>query len=371
MLQCVANQTGLNQKDAETPLANSEASLGSSSFVDDVRPYLFSWLDQGLKTALLTLINVEGSSPRGVGSQMLVNQNGESVGLLSGGCVEAALVSEALETLDHHQWKLIRYGRDSDYFDIQLPCGSGIDVLITPIEPSDWVSELARLTEQRQPVALNLDLSEQSFSLSPVSEDDYYPKNHRGSQFTRAQVESDLTSFSKVFLPKHRILAVGQGAVFDFFTVLSQSFDVELFACSSRFTDDELTPIDRNGVDSTGVDRNGVLHTQYLSMKSPKSFDASLLDPFSTLVLLSHDHDWDIPILKAALKTQVAHIAALGSKSTHQQRLALLDMDGVSVEDQTRVKGPAGIDIGGKTPPEIALSVLSEIVAMKNHRHLS
>ncbi|GLQ32306.1 XdhC family protein [Litoribrevibacter albus] len=358
MLQFVANQSGLNQKESAIPSESSCSSSGVSSFVDDIRPTLFSWLNQGLKTALLTLINVEGSSPRGVGSQMLVNEKGASVGLLSGGCVESALVSEALETLKSKQWKLIRYGRDSDYFDVQLPCGSGIDVLITPIESSHWIDDLTRFTVQREPIALNFDLKVKTFSLAPVSEADYYPKNHRGNQFTRAQVESDLTSFSKVYLPKHRILSVGQGAVFDFFIALSQSFDIELFACSSRFKEGQQS--ERN--------TSEVVHTQFLNMKSPKSFDASLLDRFSTLVLLSHDHDWDIPILKAALKTPVAHIAALGSKSTHQQRLALLAMDGVSIEDQARVKGPAGINIGGKTPPEIALSVLSEVVAYKNQQ---
>lgn len=359
MLQVVANSKESDQKRAEVSSGNRTAA--SDSFVDDIRPFLFSWLKQGLKTALLTLVNVEGSSPRGVGSQMLVNEQGESVGLLSGGCVEAALVNEALESLNGSRWTLIRYGRDSDYFDIQLPCGSGIDVLITPIEPSDWTAELAQLTEQREPVALNLDLNAQSFSLAAVSEEDYSPKNHRGSQLTRAQVESELSMFSKVYLPKHRIVAIGQGAVFDFFIALSQSFDIELLACSSRVTDSE------KGADYG----DGIGHTRYLCMTSPTSFDAGLLDRFSTLVLLSHDHDWDIPILRAALKTPVSHVAALGSKSTHQQRLALLDLDGVSVEDQARVKGPAGIHIGGKTPPEIALSVLSEIVAMKNHRHLS
>ena len=106
--------------------------------------------------------------------------------------------------------------------------------------------------------------------------------------------------------------------------------------------------------------------TEYIRLTSPGRFDAAGLDQYSAMVLLSHDHDWDIPILIETLKTQVAHIAVLGSRATHKQRLSLLEAEGVSKEDLARVKGPAGLDIGGNTPPEIALSILAEIVAQKN-----
>ncbi len=324
------------------------------AFVDDVRPYLFSWLDQGLKVALVTLVNVEGSSPRGVGSQMLVNEQGDSVGLISGGCVEAALVEEALTALTSNQWTLLRYGKDSDFFDIQLPCGSGIDVLITPVDArSDWVAKLHRHSQQRQTVTMRFDLTNKRVSLDVPVGDETPVSSRKGNQLTRAEVESELTRFSKAFQPKHRVVVIGQGAVFEYFVQLSQSFDLELVACSPSYRDTDLALRARSSI-------------QYVAMKSPKNFDAELLDQHSSLVMLSHDHDWDTDILKAALNTQVSFISALGSKATHQQRLALLEMSGVSSENQARVKGPAGLDIGGNTPPEIALSVLSEIIAIKN-----
>ena len=90
-----------------------------------------------------------------------------------------------------------------------------------------------------------------------------------------------------------------------------------------------------------------------------------LLDAYSSLVILSHDHQWDVPVLTQALSSDVSYISALGSQATHQQRLRLLAEAGVSVENRARVKGPAGLNIGGQTPPEIALSIWAELISKK------
>jgi len=323
------------------------SSISFNSFVDDVREQMLFWQQQGLKTALLTLVNVEGSSPRTIGSQMLVNESGQSVGMLSGGCVESALVEAAVLAIQSGQWQLIRYGLDSDYFDIKLPCGSGIDVLISPVDNGEWLSQLATLTEGRQPFTLKLDIEHQSVEIdSSIKANVASEKKH---QWSRQQVEQQLKVFSKIYVPRQRVFAVGQGAIFDAFLNLSAALDMERRIYSSTLPNDFKSQ-----------------DTEYIRLTSPARFDAAGLDEYSAMVLLSHDHDWDIPILIETLKTQVAHIAVLGSRETHKQRLSLLEAEGVSKEDLARVKGPAGLDIGGNTPPEIALSILAEIVAQKN-----
>lgn len=320
---------------------------GVGGFVDDVREQMLLWHQQGLKTALLTLVNVEGSSPRTIGSQMLVNEAGQSVGMLSGGCVESALVETAVLAIQSGQWQLIRYGLDSDYFDIKLPCGSGIDVLISPVDDGAWLSELATLTENRQPFTLLLDIEHQSFEIDSNAE--IKTVSIRSNQWSRQEVEQQLATFTKTYVPRQRLFAVGQGAIFDAFLNLSAALDMERRVFSSTLPNDFKSQ-----------------DTEYIRLTSPGRFDAAGLDQYSAMVLLSHDHDWDIPILIETLKTQVTHIAVLGSRATHKQRLSLLEAEGVSKEDLARVKGPAGLDIGGNTPPEIALSILAEIVAQKN-----
>lgn len=313
-------------------------------FVDDIRPTLQKWLCAGHKVALLTLVNVEGSSPRKIGSQMLVNEKGEFVGLLSGGCVEAALVLEAQNCLTSKKWQLIRYGRESDFFDIQLPCGSGIDVLIVPLNASNIdakeVSKLANSVHNRSPITVKYDLQTHTLSClgletpsATMSTETTDFASNLPLQSNRVSVESELTCFTRTYTPRHQLMVFGDGAVFDCFKMLAQTFDFDL---------------------------------RFLSVSQYQQ--ARVLDQWSSLVLLSHDHDWDIKILKQALPTEVPYIAALGSRKTHAQRLELLEFEGISEKDRQRVKGPAGINIGGNTPPEIALSVLAEVIAFRNQQ---
>lgn len=317
--------------------------LITTLFVDDIRPTLQQWLSASDQVALLTLVNVEGSSPRKVGSQMLVNHDGDSVGLLSGGCVEAALVLEAQRCLASQQWRLMRYGRESDFFDIQLPCGSGIDVLIVPlnspsIDPKE-VDQLASSIGTRSPIHVEYHLKHQT--LRCLSAHDASSKNaitktrdftsDAQPHSTRHHLATELSCFSRNYSPRHKVMVFGEGAVFEAFKILAQSFDFEL----------HCLPVH-----------------QYSQ--------AHGLDQWSSLVVLSHDHEWDLKILQSALATDVPYIAALGSRKTHAQRLELLQQAGVSEHDQQRVKGPAGINIGGNTPPEIALSILAEMIAFRN-----
>ena len=316
--------------------------ISSSIYTDDVRDKLFEFYDNGFKFALVTLVNVEGSSPRPVGSQMVVSEAGEFAGLLSGGCIEPAAVMEANHCICTGEWKLIRYGKNSDYMDLKLPCGSGIDILIVPIvrsiENKNWIEKLKQATDRRKTATLVFDIKKQSCDIELSG-------NHSAghSKYVLESIQSlsrnelaTVDHFPKIFSPKHRLAIFGQGHIFDVFCLLAQNFDFEINILSK--------PYDLKMIESLGLDES------------------------SLAVLLDHDHEHDIPLICKLITTPVAYIAALGSKKNHQKRLALLEMEGLIRNDLSRLKGPAGLDIGGKSPHEIALSILAEIVAFKNNK---
>ena len=314
----------------------------ASIYTDDVRDKLFEFHDNGLNFALVTLVNVEGSSPRPVGSQMVVSETGDYSGLLSGGCIEPAVIIEAKNCIGSGEWKLIRYGKDSDYIDLKLPCGSGIDILIVPIAASlmscvggkGWVDKLKHASAERKTVSLVFDTQSQSFEIEASSnQSEHVLDSNQG--LSKGELET-IHRFPKIYSPKHRLVIFGQGHIFDVFCLLAQNFDFEIKALSK--------PYDLKMIENLGLDK------------------------YSSAVLLDHDHDHDIPLICALIKTPISYIAALGSQKTHQHRLALLEAEGVMPHDLSRLKGPAGIDIGGKSPQEIALSILAEVVAVKNKK---
>ncbi len=324
--------------------------MSKGEFREFVFEVLSQWRQSGLKTALLTLVNVEGSSPRPVGSQLAVNEHGDCLGLISGGCLESALAEEAQLCIQANTTKCVRFGRDSDYFDIQLPCGSGLDILIQPIAVEDgWVEEASRLFQSRQPFCWAFDLNAQVNTL--VSEGDVHDSSN--PQLSREQMDATFSVFQKNFLPRHRVVVVGAGEVFDSFIRLVQPFDLDLF----------VYPLKRSMFAANGDGGLG-------SYSEITDWEAFTFDSWSSLAVLSHEHLWELAILQKALASDVSYICALGSKKAQSNRLRILAENGAGEGDLERVKGPAGLDLGGKNPPEIALSILSELIVKKNRCRL-
>ena len=106
----------------------------SSAYRDNILPDLAAWSERGERCALVTLVGVDGNAPRAEGAQMAVSETGQWAGYISGGCLEQAIALEAVQAIKAGKPRLLRYGKGSPYFDIQLPCGSGLDVLVEPFE---------------------------------------------------------------------------------------------------------------------------------------------------------------------------------------------------------------------------------------------
>lgn len=313
----------------------------TTPFIDDIRARLYQWQAQDLDTALITLVNFEGSSPRPVSSQLVVNSKGEYSGLISGGCLETALIHEALECIRLNSPRLLRYGKDSDYLDIQLPCGSGIDVFIAPMPSTEIVEQLHHSYQKRQAIEWTLDLQNASSSIRVLSNDKIGSINPiQNQQLSRKELTTSPQIFRKIYQPRTQINVIGDGAIFDYFEHIATMFDVELISYPSNTT--RICDV-----------------------------NFTTLDQWSAFITLSHDHHWEEAALHQALSSKAFYIAALGSKATQKRRLEGLNQLGRSKQDLSRIKGPAGLDLGGQTPPEIALSIIAEIISIKNNRHFS
>ena len=300
---------------------------------------------QGQPVALATVMATWGSAPRPVGAQMLICADGSFHGSVSGGCVEGAVVLEALEALEAGQCRRLRYGvADADAFAVGLACGGEIELVVEPVGQGQGVDPaiLERLVEAqsaRQPIAVRLDLSSWQREL--------------------ILAQTDLAVFE-----------AGGGLAGDVFTYV-QTVPLRLVIIGAVHIAQYLAPMAQMaGYLVTIIDPRD-------SFASPARFDGHevivdwpeealarlALDGRTAFVTLTHDPKMDTPALQHAVASDVFYIGALGSTRTHaKRRLSMLEL-GVSAAQFARIQGPVGLDIGSRTPAEIALSILAAMTA--------
>lgn len=300
-----------------------------SAYKENVLPDLATWRRAGLKTALVTLVRIEGTSPRPLGCQMAVNENGQACGLITGGCAEAAIIAEAQHAIAEGANRCVRFGVGSPYMDVRLPCGSGIDVFFDATLNDDNLAALLAAQEERRLAAMSFDIEDCEAALCD-------PETH-----------ADENAYVKVYAPVTRLLIVGKGAVTPFTAQMAHAVNFEAHVFSpEKETLEEAKPF--------------CAAIAHLTSDSPSNMPE--VDRWTAVVTLFHEHEWELNFLAAALASNCFYIGALGSRSTHADRLAMLRDKGLGEENLKRISGPVGLDIGAKSPPEIALSVIAEIV---------
>ncbi len=297
---------------------------------ENVLPWYLAQLEAGHRAALATLVRADGSSPRPVGSQIAVTQDGRHFGYITGGCAEAAIHDEAVQVIRTGTPRLLRYGEGSAFMDIQLPCGAGIDVLISSPTLSAIEEVLSGLSA-RQPVALNL-----------LGDADTAPKM-RG--FTQDPAPDE--TWVKNYTPAPALQIIGRGPIVAALATLAATADFEVHVATPD------TDISDASFPATAVDH----------MTTPERYSPAFTDQWSAGVLLFHDHEWEPPTLLKLIRTDCFYLAALGSQKTHAQRCEQLRGMGVEEKQLARISGPAGLDIGARTPQEIAVSILAEVIA--------
>ncbi|MBQ4823673.1 XdhC family protein [Leisingera sp. HS039] len=304
------------------------------------------WHRSGSGAALATVVQTWGSAPRRTGSQLAVSGDGKIEGSVSGGCVEGAVVAEALDALQDGRHRLLEFGvSDADAFAVGLACGGTIKVLVEPVGsalPADLLQELAEARANRTPVAYEVNLATGARRL--VREG--YPDRMR---LDRSGLEDDGETFVAVHNPPLRLVCVGAVHITQALVPMARiaGYDVVIIDPRAAFASPERFP------------------GEMLMDDWPDEAVAKLgLDSRTALVLLTHDPKLDDPALQAALKADVFYIGALGSKKTQAARVARMQGAGFSETQIKRIHGPIGLDIGAAGPAEIAVSILAEMTAV-------
>ncbi len=299
-------------------------------FVDNIIPALHRLLEQGHRTALVTILHIDGSSPRPQGSQLGVADNGQSVGMITGGCAEKAVIAEALRCIENAENKIVRYGVGSPYLDVVLPCGSGIDLFIETRNSAQLIREAHARQQQREPVWMAIDRSALSSRLLDTPE---------------CALELEIVNY---YEPDYRLMVFGEGPNLISFCTLAKASG---FAISAYSPDQE------------SIDLLLQEEIEGLRIHRRSQFDSLAIDGFTAIITLFHEHEWESDILHAALNSDADYIGALGSRATHSGRLQTLAAMRATKRSSDCIHGPIGLDIGATNPNEIAVSVLAEITA--------
>ena len=297
------------------------------------------WLTAGRRVLLVTVVKTWGSSPRPPGALLAVRDDGHVVGSVSGGCIEDDIVERSRrEGAYVKQPQAVTYGVSAeDARKFGLPCGGTIQLVLEPLTTQSRIGELLQLVERGNLVARTLDLETAQVALEPARVTD-------GLSFD-GQVLTTLHG------PRYRMLVIGAGQLSKYLAQIAVGLDYQVTVCDPR---EEYTET----WDIPGV-------TLVRTMPDDTVIEMRL-DERCAVVALTHDPKLDDLALLEALKSPAFYVGALGSRANNAKRRKRLEEFDLTLEQIAHLHGPIGLYIGSRTPPEIAISILAEITAVKN-----
>ncbi|MEJ8560128.1 XdhC family protein [Yoonia sp. GPGPB17] len=293
-------------------------------------------LDARGPSVLAVIAGVEGPSYRPLGAMMAVMADGSRVGTLSSGCIEADIALHAGDVLATGAPRMIRYGQGSPFVDIELPCGGGLDILLVPNPDKEALGQIALRQAAREDCSLTINIDSGAITLQKPAE--------TGRIGQKLSVRFD---------PAIRFLVFGKGPEASTFAALVQSAGYPNLLLSP---DSETL---QAGVGAGCPTRHMTQHG------FPKGLQT---DDRTAIVLFFHDHDWEPPILKEAVQTNAFYIGSQGSQRARDKRHTTLAQMGVSPADIARLRGPVGLIPSARDAGTLAVSVLSEILAVAMQR---
>jgi xanthine dehydrogenase accessory factor len=357
--------------------------------VREVLPELLRWWRQGRSVGVGTVVATWRSAPRPAGASMLVGPGGEAVGSVSGGCVEGAVYELAEQVVADGTPVLQRYGvSDDDAFAVGLTCGGILDVFVERVDRTSFpqLAQVATDIDGGRPVAVctvieHPDPAHVGRKLVVRAEDDPEPtEGTLGSARADAAVADDargllaagrtetlgygpdgerrgegMRVLVQSFAPAPRMLVFGAidfaaavarvGAFLGYRVTVCDARPV--FATASRFPDAHEVVVD--------------WPHRYLAAEA----EAGRVDARTVLAVLTHDPKFDVPLLEVALRLPVAYVGAMGSRRTHDDRMARLRELGMTEAELARLSSPIGLDLGARTPEETAISVAAEVIQLR------
>jgi xanthine dehydrogenase accessory factor len=340
----------------------------------DLLNQIVKFIKEEKKLAIATVIQTWGSGPRPVGSSMIISEDLEMAGSVSGGCVEGAILKSVPNILKTNTPMRVGFGvTDEEAWAVGLSCGGQIQVFIEPFlassEPKMWDILRGCLSENRGAVLLTK-LNDEAYehilivpdmlidgvtSSHPVNsvltENALRAYTERKTQ--TVTLEDGTTWFAQVFPPKMKLVIVGAAHITVDLVHLAQYFGFETIVIDPRGIFAEKTQF------PTPPDQ---LFVDWPAEVLPEM----TLNAYTFAVLLTHDPKIDDQALHILLKSDVAYIGALGSKKTHEKRVKRLTNAGFSEAEISRVHAPIGMAISAKSAREIALSIVGELIKVKN-----
>ncbi|MDN3647225.1 XdhC family protein [Pontixanthobacter aestiaquae] len=295
--------------------------------------FLSNRLASGQAAVLVTVIAVEGSSMRGPGTHMGVSEDGTFIGSLSGGCIENAVVAEALEALGEARARTVRFGAGSRYIDIKLPCGGGLDIHFLPLEDTNLVARCLTAIDARKPFSLRFDLDSNEASFSTK----WRATEHRAEERVSYIGHQ----------PEPKLTIIGHGATVLSLAKLARQMDltVEVFS-----PDEELLE---------SLDDN---EATTMRLATPADTMPITADPWTAFIFLFHDHDWEIALMAHAMQQPHFYLGAMGGRKAHAFRIKALRELGRSDQAIDAIHAPIGLFHSSRDPDTLALSTLGQVI---------
>jgi len=330
---------------------------------DAVLKQAIAWMDQGHGVALAVVVSTWGSSPRPVGSHLAINDKGAFGGSVSGGCVEPLVISEGLDIIAEGGCQNLEYGvTDKQAQEVRLTCGGNIRIFIT-VAPAR--AELEKLIGD-QPVTRAVDLTNGAsltvdndhvagtLQLDGDTLTEVHQLHKQGTDGT-VICQEDTPLFVLTYTRPRKLIVIGAVHITQLLTpmAIAAGFDVSVIESRPAF--------------SSSVALQGVT---MIHERTEQAMQKLPLDARTALVVLAHDPILDDPALHVALVSPAYYIGCLGSHRTHARRLDRLRESDFDEDALKRLHAPVGMDIGGRSSAEIAISILAEIIAVGNGKRL-
>jgi xanthine dehydrogenase accessory factor len=304
----------------------------------EVLSELKTWTKDKEEIALATVIETWGSSPRPLGSKMVVTRSGKMAGSVSNGCIEGAVFEESQKVLKSGEPRLAAFGVADDLaFSVGLACGGHIEVFVQPL--SDVHEQLIGLINQNRAATLRTNLV--------TGEAELTEGVPAGSQQARRDGDWFVEPFPR---PAHLIIVGAIHIAIPLHRLAKlMGYRVTVIDARAKFATKERFP-----------------EADELIVAWPdEAMQVLTLDGSSYVVILTHDPKFDLPALRSVLGKDVGYIGAIGSRKTNENRFAELRKEGFTEEQISRVHGPVGLDLGGRGAEETALGILAEVTAVR------
>lgn len=304
---------------------------------------LIDWRKNNYQAALVTVVHTWGSSPRPIGSMMAIREDSRVLGSVSGGCLEDDLIKRYQPFPVERQFESLTYGVNADEaHQFGLPCGGTVQLIVEFNPDPIALEQLLQQTQTGQLIQRSVNLATKEIQLTRV----HHPNT----------LSYDGQTLTHVFGPAYRLLIIGAGQLSEYLATMALFNGFQVTVCDPR----------KHHLHSWAIENVEITHEM-----PDEAVDHFKPNSRSCIVALTHDPKLDDMALLSALNSNAFYVGAIGSRKNNEtRRHRMVEYLDQSPETVQKLHGPIGIFIGSKTPAEIAVSIMAQIIAVKNNIHL-